>query len=249
MQATDLKGKRVVITGGASGIGLATAIHFSQHGSQVIVLDNDNCRLSRILEEHPIIARGFVVDVSAPEQVKDVFEKIGGEFGGVDVCIANAGISFRTRFLDISPEQWNHVLNVNLNGVFYTVQAAAWLMLRARSGVILMTASTNGVIGHPLYADYNASKAGVISLAKTMALELAPYIRVNAVCPGYVLTPMQLAEYTPDMLNEVNKKIPLQRHARPEEIARLFAYLASDDAAYITGASIAIDGGELAGMA
>jgi NAD(P)-dependent dehydrogenase (short-subunit alcohol dehydrogenase family) len=113
-------------------------------------------------------------------------------------------------------------------------------------GAILMTASTNGLSGHANYADYNASKAGVILLARTMARELAPRIRVNAVCPGYVLTPMQKAEYTDDMLAAVNAQIPLQRHAAPEEIAALFAFLASDDAAYITGAAIAIDGGETA---
>jgi NAD(P)-dependent dehydrogenase (short-subunit alcohol dehydrogenase family) len=110
-----------------------------------------------------------------------------------------------------------------------------------------MTASTNGLVGHPFYADYNASKAGVILLARTMALELAPRVRVNAVCPGYVLTPMQEAEYTPEMLAEVDAKIPIGRHARPEELAGLFAFLASDEGAYVTGATITMDGGETAG--
>jgi meso-butanediol dehydrogenase/(S,S)-butanediol dehydrogenase/diacetyl reductase len=110
-----------------------------------------------------------------------------------------------------------------------------------------MTASTNGLVGHPYYADYNASKAGVILLAKSMAIELAPTVRVNAVCPGYVMTPMQRAEYTPEMLAATDAKILLGRHARPEEIAGLFAYLASDEGAYVTGAAIPMDGGELAG--
>jgi NAD(P)-dependent dehydrogenase (short-subunit alcohol dehydrogenase family) len=114
-------------------------------------------------------------------------------------------------------------------------------------GVILVTASTNGIVGHPFYADYNASKAGVISLVRTMALELAPRIRVNAVCPGYVLTPMQEAEYSPEMLAATDAKIPIGRHARPEEIASLYAFLASDESSYLTGASISIDGGETAG--
>ena len=113
-------------------------------------------------------------------------------------------------------------------------------------GVILMTASTNGLTGHEYYADYNASKAGVILLARTMALELAPKIRVNAVCPGYVLTPMQQAEYTPEMLAAVDAGIPLGRHARPEELAAFYAFLASDEGAYFTGAVISMDGGETA---
>ena len=120
-------------------------------------------------------------------------------------------------------------------------------MVAGGGGVILMTASTNGLTGHPFYADYNAAKAGVIQLARTMALELAPKVRVCSICPGYVLTPMQQAEYTPEMLADVEAKIPIGRHARPEELAGLFAFLASDEGAYVTGAAIAMDGGETAG--
>jgi meso-butanediol dehydrogenase/(S,S)-butanediol dehydrogenase/diacetyl reductase len=131
--------------------------------------------------------------------------------------------------------------------VFYVAQQAARRMLEARAGVIINTGSTNGLMGYPYYADYNASKAGVIELTRSMALELAPTVRVVAVCPGYVMTPMQEAEYTPEMMQVVNRKIPLGRHARPEEIAALFAFLASDEAPYITGHSYVIDGGEIAG--
>jgi NAD(P)-dependent dehydrogenase (short-subunit alcohol dehydrogenase family) len=160
--------------------------------------------------------------------------------------IANAGISIRKPFLDIEPADWQRVLDVNLTGVFNCAQHAARRMVAADGGVILMTASTNGITGHPNYADYNASKAGVILLARTMALELAPRVRVNAVCPGYVLTPMQEAEYSPEMLAQVNASIPLGRHASPDEIAALFAFLASDEGAYFTGAVITVDGGETA---
>ena len=135
------------------------------------------------------------------------------------------------------------MLDVNLSGVFHCAQQSARRMVAGGGGVILMTASTNGLTGHANYADYNASKAGVILLARTMALELAPAVRVNAVCPGYVLTPMQQAEYTPEMLEQVNATIPLGRHATPEEIAALYAFLASDEGAYFTGAVISIDGG------
>ncbi|MCK4978374.1 MAG: SDR family oxidoreductase, partial [Anaerolineales bacterium] len=164
-------------------------------------------------------------------------------YGKVDILINNAGISIRHSLMDITPEEWQQVIDVNLNGVFYVAQQAARRMLAAGSGVIINMGSTNGLMGYPYYADYNASKAGVIELTRSMALELAPTVRVIAVCPGYVLTPMQEAEYSPEMLEAVNRKIPLGRHATPEEIAALFTFLASDEAPYITGQHIVIDGG------
>jgi len=188
----------------------------------------------------------LLCDVADAAQVERAFARVDELLGGVDVLVANAGISVRRPFLEIREEDWRRVLDVNLTGVFHCAQRAARRMVEASGGVILMTASTNGLSGHPLYAGYNASKAGVILLARTMALELAPTVRVNAVCPGYVLTPMQKAEYSPEMLAEVDAGIPLGRHARPEEIAGLFAFLASDDATYLTGAVISIDGGETA---
>jgi len=168
--------------------------------------------------------------------------------GGLDILVSNAGISIRKPFTEISQEQWQKVTGVNLGGMFLFAKAAVMRMKKQKYGVILMTASTNGMEAHPLYADYNASKAGVILLTKTLALEFAPEIRVNSVSPGYVLTPMQKAEYTEEMLEEVNSKIPLKRHATPEEIASVFAFLASSQASYITGANIPIDGGETAGI-
>jgi meso-butanediol dehydrogenase / (S,S)-butanediol dehydrogenase / diacetyl reductase len=219
-----LEGKRVVVTGGSSGIGEATVRRFRDEGAEVVSIALDG---------------EIECDVADAGQVEAAFEQIGH----VDVLVANAGISVRARLLDIREEDWRRTLDVNLTGVFHCAQQAA---RRMDEGVILMTASTNGLTGHENYAGYNASKAGVILLARTMARELAPRIRVNAVCPGYVLTPMQRAEYTEEMLAAVDAQIPLQRHAEPEEIAALFAFLASDEARYITGAAIAIDGGETA---
>ena len=238
--------KVVAITGGASGIGLATAIRFANDGYDVVILDINQKSIDDALKEHVGIKYGFAVDVSIPEQVNSVFQEIVAKLNKLDVFIANAGISVRTPFIDITPEQWKKVIDINLTGVFLTSQAAAKIMIKQQSGVILMTASTNGITGHPFYADYNASKAGVNLLAKTMALELAPFIRVNTICPGYVLTPMQQAEYTPEMLDKVNEGIPLKRHADPKEIAALYAFLASEEATYITGQNLPIDGGELA---
>ncbi len=216
-----LEGKRVLITGGASGIGAATAARFLKEGSAVVVLDRDSPARERIRHELPELAGTVDADVSDFKQVQAALEDAVRLMGGV--------------------------IAVNLTGVFYMAQAAAQHMWEREGGVILQTASTNGIMGYPFYADYNATKAGVIELTRSMALELAPKIRVCAVAPGYVLTPMQRAEYTDEMLDEVNRKIPLRRHAMPEEIAALFAFLASDDAAYMTGYVYTIDGAETAG--
>ena len=242
-----LKGKRVLITGGASGIGAATAARFLEEGSSVVVLDRDAKGRKQIAAQLPNLAGTVDADVSNLKQVEAAFAEAVRLMGGVDVLINNAGISIRHNFLDITPEEWDKIIAVNLTGVFYVAQTAARHMWERGSGVILHTASTNGIVGQPYYADYNATKAGVIELTKSMALELAPKVRVCAVAPGYVLTPMQRAEYTDEMLEAVNSKIPLRRHAQPEEIGALFAFLASDDAAYMTGHVYTIDGAEIAG--
>ena len=242
-----LKGKRVLITGGASGIGAATAARFLEEGSSVVVLDRDAKGRKQIQDQLPKLAGTVDADVSNLKQVEAAFAEAVRIMGGVDVLINNAGISIRHNFLDITPEEWDKIIAVNLTGVFYVAQTAARHMWERGNGVILQTASTNGIVGQPYYADYNATKAGVIELTKSMALELAPKVRVCAVAPGYVLTPMQRAEYTDEMLAAVNSKIPLRRHAQPEEIGALFAFLASDDAAYMTGHVYTIDGAEIAG--
>jgi meso-butanediol dehydrogenase/(S,S)-butanediol dehydrogenase/diacetyl reductase len=242
-----LKDKRALITGGASGIGRATAVRFLDEGAQVAILDRDRAACERIQGELPALAGVLLADVTDQGSVDSAFTELDSSWGGLDILINNAGISIRRPFLDITPEEWRQVIDVNLNGVFYVAQAAARRMLDASGGVIINMGSTNGLMGYPYYADYNASKAGVIELTRSLALELAPTVRVVAVCPGYVMTPMQEAEYTPEMLAEVNRKIPMGRHAKPEEVAALFAFLASEEAAYITGHFFVIDGGELAG--
>jgi meso-butanediol dehydrogenase/(S,S)-butanediol dehydrogenase/diacetyl reductase len=242
-----LKDKRVLITGGASGIGFATAGRFLEEGSRVAILDRDKAALQRAREELPDLAGAIHADVSDEKSVAQAFDELDRLFGGLDVLINNAGISIRSPFMDITPDQWRTVIGVNLNGVFYTAQQAARRMLAGGGGVILNMGSTNGLMGYHYYADYNATKAGVIELSRSMALELGPSIRVNAVCPGFIMTPMQEAEYTMEMRQTFENKVPLRKLGRPEDVAALFAFLASDEAAFISGGYYIIDGGEIAG--
>jgi len=243
-----LENKRVVVTGGASGIGAATAARFLDEGAEVVVLDRDREAGEKLSTELPGLAKVVLCDVSEMEQVQNAIGEAIDVMGGIDVLINNAGISIRhDDFLTITQEEWEKVIGVNLNGVFFVAQTVAGHMMENGGGVILNTASTNGIVGYRYYSDYNASKAGVIELTKSMALEFAPKIRVNAIAPGYILTPMQRAEYTDEMLDEVNRKIPLKRHGKPEEVAACFAFMASEEAEYLTGQILVLDGGETAG--
>lgn len=242
-----LKDKRVLITGGARGIGAATASRFLEEGARVVVLDIDDEACQRIKDELPALSGTICADVSNHEAVARGFNELDDLLKGLDILINNAGISIRHPFMEITPEEWQRVMDVNLNGMFYVAQQAARRMLASGGGVILNMGSTNGLMGYHYYADYNASKAGVIELTRSMALELAPTVRVNVICPGYILTPMQKAEYTPEMLRESESKIPLGRLGQPGEVAALFAFLASDDAKFITGQIFVIDGGEITG--
>jgi len=225
-----LKGKRVVITGGASGIGEAATRRFVEEGAQVCVFDRDVPGGEKLRQALPGLAGFIPCDVSQVERIPAAFAQAAEIMGGVDVLINNAGISIRhASCLEITPEEWNKVIGVNLTGAFFVAQEAARLMAAQGAGVIINMASTNGMRGFRYY------------------IELAPRIRVVAVAPGYVMTPMQRAEYTDEMFEELNQKLPLKRHAQPEEVASLFAFLASDEAAYLTGHVYVIDGGEIAG--
>ena len=244
-----LAGKRVIITGGSTGIGAAIARRFLDEGAHVCVWCRNKQNAAAIEAELPALAAVVGVDVADPDEVDAAFPRSLAALGGLDVLICNAGISVRHDFLEIDRADFDRIMRVNVHGVFYPSQLAARHMIERDGGAILMTASTSGVVGYRNYADYNASKGALLAMMRTMAIELAPKIRVNAVNPGYALTPMQEAEYSAEMLQRVNDIIPMRRHARPEEIASLYVYLASDEAAYASGAVFTLDGAESVGSA
>jgi len=241
------EGKRVLITGAARGIGKATAHRFAAEGARLLIGD-------RLVEEMEETAREirqhyggevltFALDVSA------MIAYLTERWGGVDVLINNAGIGRAApSFLDISEELWDETIAVNLKGIFLVGQAVARLMVEARSGAIVNMSSTNGLVGEAGMAHYNASKGGVTLLTKTMALDLAPYgIRVNCLAPGYIVTTMSQANVGGDRVQEyIRRNIPLGRVASPDEVASVYAFLASDDASFITGEAVVVDGGQLA---
>ncbi len=242
-----LTGKRVLITGGAGGIGQATAVRFLEEGARVVLLDRDERALEAGRQALPGLDGLLCADVADPAAVERAYTDLDALWNGLDVLVNNAGISIRHSFLEITPEEWRQVLRVNLEGVFLMAQGAARRMLAQGGGVIINMGSTNALRGYPYYADYNVSKAGVVELTRSLALELAPTVRVNVVCPGFILTPMQEAEYTPEMQRAFAEKVPLRRLGRPADVAALIAFLASDDATFITGEAVVIDGGEIVG--
>jgi NAD(P)-dependent dehydrogenase (short-subunit alcohol dehydrogenase family) len=245
-------GKRVVVTGASLGIGRATAERFVSEGARVLITGRRADLLEAAARDidsqcgRPVLA--FQMDVSRQADVERLMAHVLEQWGGVDVLINNAGIANMYPFLDMPLEVWNETIAVNLTGHFLVGQAVAREMVKARAGVIVNMSSTNGLAAELNYAHYNASKAGILLLTKTMALELAPYgIRVNCVAPGYILTPLaQSVQDDAGRAEYVRTKIPLGRTASPAEVASVFAFLASDDASFITGECITIDGGQLA---
>jgi 3-oxoacyl-[acyl-carrier protein] reductase len=246
-------GQRVVVTGGASGIGEATATRFLREGASVLIMDSNAGNIERARAGLGVVARSagadlftFHGDVTREADIDAMLAELGDQLGGVDVLVSNAGIAYEEPFLDISTEHWSRTLDVNLTGMFLVCQRAARLMVERGSGVILMTSSTNGLVGEDRYAHYNASKGGVTLLTKSLAIELGPHgIRVNAVCPGYIVTPLAESIDDPQFMARYAEKLPLRRLGRPEDVAGVFAFLASRDADFITGETIVIDGGQL----
>jgi NAD(P)-dependent dehydrogenase (short-subunit alcohol dehydrogenase family) len=252
-----LHGKRVLISGGSSGIGLAAAERFLEEGSRVFICGADPGEVEAAaagLTPKGEIA-GLACDVSLAADVARMTGAAARALGGVDVLVNNAGIARRDAFLAIAPADWDRIIAVNLRGMFLVAQAVSRQMVeRGEGGVIINMSSTNGIAGEEDYAHYNASKGGVLLLTKTMAVELGGHgIRVNALCPGYIHTPLNEAIAAGIGGGEfeaayVRDRIPLGRAGRAQDVAAAYAFLASDDAAFIHGSALVIDGGQLAVM-
>lgn len=261
LQMRGLAGKRVLISGGTSGIGLATAVRFLEEGARVFIAGLDGTELDAalgMLRQHGH-ASGVACDVSQEADVAAMVGAANEALGSVDVLINNAGTADRRPFLSITPGEWDRIIAVNLRGMFLAAQAVAKDMVARGSGVIINMSSTNGIGGEEGYAHYNASKGAVLLLTKTMAAELGRHgIRVNALCPGYIRTPLNaaiaagLSAHDPgsEPFEQVyaREQIPLGRPGEPAEVAAAYAFLASDDASFIHGTGLVIDGGQLAVM-
>ena len=237
-----LKGKRAVVTGGANGIGFAAARLLAAHGASVFVFDLE--RENPADAARKIGATACAADVTSRESLDGAFELAGPP----DILIANAGRVFESDFCELSGAEWDRTLAVNLSGVFHSMQAAAQLMKQRRAGAIVLTASTNSYDGEARLAAYNASKAGLLGLVHTAANELGPFqIRVNAVCPGLIRTRLTQGHFdSPEILRNYFQQIPLGRGGEPEEVAQAIVFLASELASYITGATLFVDGGQMA---
>jgi len=241
-----LADKVAIVTGSAQGIGLATALRFAAEGARVVVADLSPQRVQEAvgaLRARGGHALGCVVDVTDRATIDAMVAAATAEWGRIDVLINNAGITKDARLAKMSSAQFDSVIAVNLKGVFECTQAVADTMIAQGSGSIVNASSVVGLYGNFGQTNYAATKAGVIGFTKTWARELGPKgVRVNAVCPGFVRTPI-LDSIPEAVMRKMVEKVPLGRLGTPEEIASVYAFLASDDASYLNGAVIEASGG------
>jgi 3-oxoacyl-[acyl-carrier protein] reductase len=242
-----LKGKVSIITGGAQGIGQATARKFAEEGAIVIVCDMRaeavEAAVADLRRTPGVVADGHVVDVTKRPQIDAMVAAVKARFGRIDALVNNAGITLDARLQKMTDAQFDKVIDVNLKGTYNCAQAVLETMLAQGSGSITNASSVVGIYGNFGQSNYAASKFGVIGLAKTWARELGPKgIRCNAVAPGFIATPI-LSTIPDKVMAQMTDRVPMKRLGKPEEIASVYAFLASDDASYINGAVIEVAGG------
>jgi glucose 1-dehydrogenase len=246
-----LQAKVSLITGAGQGIGKAIALAFAREGSRVVVNDinletaRDTAQEIKDMKLEKVKALPIRADISKKDEVSSMLQEILRNFGRIDILVNNAGVQTETPFLDLSEQEWDRIMAVNLKGAFLCSQLAAREMVKQKTGKIINISSVHQFLPRSNIAHYAASKGGMMMLTKVMAIELAEYkINVNCIAPGAVATAMNEAVLSsPPSLAELNSHIPWGRMAEPEEIAQCAVYLASDDANYITGSTIYIDGG------
>lgn len=242
----SLQGKTVIVTGATRGIGRGIALRFGRAGINVLAVSRSQADADKVAAEIGPHAAGFAADVATPEGCKAMAEVAVSRFGGIDILCANAGIFPAAKLSEMTPAEFDHVINTNLRSAFLSVSAVLPAMTKAGSGRIILTSSITGPItGYPGWAHYGASKAGQLGFMRTAAIELAPKnITVNAVLPGNIFTE-GLEGNGPEYIAAMEASIPLKRLGTPEDIANAVLFLASEEAAYITGQSIAVDGGQV----
>ncbi|WP_066318446.1 3-oxoacyl-[acyl-carrier-protein] reductase [Bacillus sp. FJAT-29814] len=243
----NLEGKAALVTGASRGIGREIALELARQGANVAVnFAGSEAKANEVVDEIKALGRdAFTVkcDVANPDEVTDMVKTAVDRFGRLDIVVNNAGITRDNLLMRMKEQEWDDVINTNLKGVFLVTKAVTRQLMKQRSGRIINITSVVGVSGNPGQANYVAAKAGVIGLTKTTAKELASRnITVNAIAPGFITTDMtdQLPE---DVKAEMLKQIPLARLGEPKDIAKMTAFLASDDASYITGQTLHINGG------
>ncbi len=246
----QMDGIRVLITGGSSGIGAATARRFAAGGARVAICARRPGPLDRLVDELGSGATAIRADVADPNSAAEAVHDAAATLGGLDVLVNSAGVAWPAGLAEIDAAHWNQVIATNLSGTFFVSQVAGLLMRENGGGTIVNVGSELSTLGASNWVAYCASKAGVIGLTKALAVELAPAVTVNAVCPGPVETPMLTAEFEasgdPAAARRENlDRLPLDRIASPEEVARAITFLAVD-APFATGTALALDGGSTA---
>jgi NAD(P)-dependent dehydrogenase (short-subunit alcohol dehydrogenase family) len=246
----SLMGNKAIVTGARSGMGRSTALLLAEAGADLALADLvvDDGQIDSLSQQIKELGRDvFVVqaDVSKKQDVDNLFEQMIKRFGRIDICVNNAGIGSADAITELSESEWDKVIDVDLKSVYLCGQLAAREMIKNKQGNIVNIASEFGLHGFPNRGAYCAAKAGVINLTRVMAIELGPYnIRVNAVAPGVIKTPLSWRRWNdPKLLQETEAEIPMGRMGEPEEVAAATLFLASDAASYITGQTLLVDGG------